>query len=201
MATSSLFNKEVFCVFLTCCTMEKQIKFNFMQTVIICTLVSRYSVPIAAIIEISHSLKKYLVIKKYTGIHIYSWIFCSLIEREVTHWLVSLVMLSLGGALHRTKLVCSRIYRNMPTQAKPNHKLQEKILGQLKLIWGIKHIFLLSISYYGTEMLTLLADVSPLKTSTDKFYKMRYVFMKAESELNNSMINIVMRNIMAYFYP
>lgn len=48
--------------------MEKQTSIHFVQTVIMCTLVLPYSVPIAAIIEISHSLKKYFLVKKYTYI-------------------------------------------------------------------------------------------------------------------------------------
>lgn len=48
--------------------MGKQASIHFVQTVIICTLVLLYPVPIAAITEISHSLKKYFAVKKYTDI-------------------------------------------------------------------------------------------------------------------------------------
>lgn len=60
--TSSLFNKEVLCVFLTCCTMRKQTCIHFVQTVIICTFVLPYSVPNDAIRENLHFLKKYFVV-------------------------------------------------------------------------------------------------------------------------------------------
>lgn len=86
--TSSLFNKEVLCVFLTCCTMGR--KTNFHSLCVNCNhLYSCFTVSIAAIIEFSHSLKKYFVIKKGTYIHIYFWLFCRLREGKITHWLVS----------------------------------------------------------------------------------------------------------------
>lgn len=52
-------------------------------------LCSCFTAPIAAIIDISHSLRKYIVVKKCTYIHIYFWIFCRLRERKITHWLAS----------------------------------------------------------------------------------------------------------------
>lgn len=53
-------------------------------------LYSCFTVPIAAIIEISHSLRKYIVVTKCTYIHTYYvfWLFCRLWERKITHWLV-----------------------------------------------------------------------------------------------------------------
>lgn len=53
---------------------------------------------------------------------------------QVTGLSVWGLMLSLGVALHRTKPICSRIYRNTATKAKTRHKLWEKIPGQLKLL-------------------------------------------------------------------
>lgn len=96
---------------------------------------------------------------------IYFWIFCNLrgecysLACQFRGWCFQLL-------LHRTKLICLRIYRNMATLAKSRCKLWEKIFGPLKLVWGIKGIFLLSLSYCGMEMFILLADVCPLKIAT-----------------------------------
>lgn len=66
--TSSLFNKEVLCLFLTCCTMGNKLPFTLCK---FNHLSSCFTVPIAALIEISHSLKKYIVIKN-SHIYIYT---------------------------------------------------------------------------------------------------------------------------------
>lgn len=151
--------------------MGKQASIHFVQTVIICTCVLLHHVPIAVITQLSHSLKKYFLVKKYTHIYIYSPEYSAAETRKVTHWLVSLgadAFTWCCTAQHSTKMICSRIYRNMASQPKTRHKHWEVILGQLQLIWGIKHILLCSISYYGMEIFILLVDVYPLKILTDR---------------------------------
>lgn len=106
--------------------------------------------------------------------HIYTYIHLNILQAErgenysLAHQCKGLILL-LDVAVHRIKLTCSRIYRNMSTQAKTRHKQWgKKLLGQLKLIGGTKYIFFHSILYYGMEMFILLVDVYPLKIATDR---------------------------------
>lgn len=90
----------------------------------------------------------------------------------------------------------------MSTQAKTRHKYWEKITWTTEINTRNQIYFppFYLILWNGNVYFAGWC-LSTKNSNRQKFYKMWYICMKVESELNKSMTNIVMRHIMAYFYP